>query len=573
MQNKERLMDVQTTFSRRHVGLLIAILLFVGNNLLLNNSIEGLKFLPCFIIAGVLAIDILLAYFYFFHKFPLLVVIRFVELTVVGFLISDAGASGIGGISDIFVIMFYSMFSIESVLLFDLTEGGVAVKVSLLCQIPFMIRAIITLIVMEEEAVLRSLNYLFIMIISFMITYAITVFYGKIQDYYDQCVFAKDRMLDRAKDNSDKVTDGQRSIMAINEQLGIKKFELEVAYQKINNSNADMVLQNKFLRIMTSSFAMDDVIKETNAAFYNAFDLAFCGLIFKNKKLRDKFNSGITELFDAQGVEMFYEFFLSYAFIHEHRKIGNNFILNEIDYEEFPYFEAAGIQSLAVKTIENENSEHICIYVMLSKHKDTFKDREEFLNNIFGQMEVVSKNLSMYKQIEDMSIKDGLTGLFNRRFLNQYYHDRFVAVKPESSVSVLMFDIDHFKNINDTYGHLFGDIAIKTIADIIKEAADEFDGNGFRFGGEEFVLIFEGKTKEETLAITDRLLNKIRVTNVVSEELGLEVDIRASLGVTCYPYITDEYVSLIDRADKAMYYSKKNGRDRATVDGQYNVEE
>ncbi len=562
-------MDVQTTFSRRHVGLLIAVLLYVGNNLLINNDGDGLKFIPCFVIAGVLAVDIFLAYFYFFHKFTLLMIVRFVELSIVGLFISNTNAVQTGDISDIFVIMFYTMFSIESLLLFDLTDGGKAIRVSLLCQIPFVIKAIAAILSDSDNPVLVAVDYCFISVISFMVIYAITFYYGKIQDYYDQCVFAKDRMLDRAKDNSDKVTDGQKSIMAINEQLGIKKFELEVAYQKINNTNADIILQNKFLKIMTSSFSLPYIIEETSKAFKTAFDLCYCGVVFKNRKLRDKYSRGIEEIIDSQALDMFYGFFLSYAFIHEHCKMGNNYILNDVDYDEMPYFADSWIQSIAVKAIENDNPDHTCIVVLLSKHKDTFKDREEFLNNIFGQMEVVSRNLSMYKQIEEMSIKDGLTGLYNRRYLNRYYHDRFIESKPAGSVSVLMLDIDHFKNINDTYGHLFGDIAINTIAGIIKEAADEFDGSAFRYGGEEFVLIFENKSFEETISVTEGLLNKIRVTDVVSEEMGLCVSIRASIGVTAYPYTTDEYTTLVDRADKAMYYSKKNGRDRITVDGQY----
>ena len=176
-------MDVQTTFSRRHVGLLIAVLLYVGNNLLINNDGNGLKFIPCFVIAGVLAIDIFLAYFYFFHKFTMLMIVRFIELSVIGMFISNTNMTQVGEISEIFAIMFYAMFSIESMLLFDLTDGGKAIRVSLLCQIPFVIKAIIVILSNGDNPVLAAVDYCFISVISFMVVYAITFYYGKIQDY------------------------------------------------------------------------------------------------------------------------------------------------------------------------------------------------------------------------------------------------------------------------------------------------------------------------------------------------------------------------------------------------------
>lgn len=560
-------MEVHTTFSKRHVGLLVALLLFVGNNLILYANSDNLNIVSNLIIAGVLGIDIVFAYFNFFHKFNFLVVFRFVEIVVVGALIKDHGVNTLSDANQVFSVLFYALLSIETMLLFDLSEYGNTIKVSLLCQIPFGFNIVKVLMEGKDDYVYHAINYLFISIVTFMILHALAIFYGKIQDYYDKSLFAKDRMLDRAKDNSDKADDSKKSTMLVNEQLGIKKYELEMANQRVNEANADIILQNKFLSIMTSSLSLEDTAKDTKVAFMEAFDLCFCGLLFKNKKLREKYDSGINKLLKDIELDMFMDFFLSYAFIHEHRNLGDNYFNNEVDYDEFPYFEKAGIRSVAIKTIESDNKDHICIYVLFSKKSDAFKGRENVLNNIFGQMEVVSANLSMYKQIEEMSVRDGLTNLYNRRYLNLYYQNNFVDVKPKGSVSVVMLDIDHFKHINDTYGHLFGDLAIKTISGIIKEYAEEYDGNGFRYGGEEFVLIFEDKNLEDTLSIVEKMISTVRSTKIESDSMSS--DVRVSIGVTAYPYLTDEINLLVDRADKAMYHSKENGRDQITIDGRF----
>ena len=164
------------------------------------------------------------------------------------------------------------------------------------------------------------------------------------------------------------------------------------------------------------------------------------------------------------------------------------------------------------------------------------------------------------------------TGLYNRRYLNLYFNDHFVKEKNiDHNVTLAMLDIDHFKNINDTYGHLFGDQAIEHVSGLIRDCTEKHNGTGFRYGGEEMVVIFENKTLEETVAIMDSLRNDIKNTYIKNGDEA--VCVKVSVGVSAYPETTQQINTLIDRADKAMYYSKQNGRDRLTVDGTFEGEE
>ena len=147
--------------------------------------------------------------------------------------------------------------------------------------------------------------------VSFMIMFSITRYCGKMQEYYDQCVFSKDRMLDRAKDNTDKINESQNTIREANEQLGIKKFELEEAYRRINVVNSNNSLQNKFLRTLMSTLDLKQLISEAHAMFEDDFHMDFSGLIFKDKKLRRKYDSGIEDFFDdEEDYIQFCDFFL-----------------------------------------------------------------------------------------------------------------------------------------------------------------------------------------------------------------------------------------------------------------------
>lgn len=574
MQNKEQILELQAIFSRRHIGILVAMLLFMTNNIIINNNNDGMKYISCAVICLVLMLDVFFAYFSFFHKYVLVVILRFAEMAIIGMMISDVGGTGIGGMSDLFVIMFYAMFMIETVYMTDLSDPGNRVKFALLGQIPYVIRILYIIISGESNYTAHIVNTVIMGAVSFMIMFSVTRYCGKMQEYYDQCILSRDRMLDRAKDNTDKINESQNTIREANEQLGIKKFELEEAYKRINVVNSNNSLQNKFLRmLLMSSLDLNQLISKAHAMFENDFHIDFSGLIFKDKKIRRKYDSGIDKFFDdEEDYIQFCDFFLSSAFIYEHSGIDGHFIDNDISYDEFPFFKKKGISAIAIKSIVAEDSRYNCIYVLFSANYNMFIDKVDFLENIFGQIDIVAKNLTLYHKVEEMSIKDALTGLYNRRYLNLYFNDHFVKEKNiDHNVTLAMLDIDHFKNINDTYGHLFGDQAIEHVSGLIRDCTEKHNGTGFRYGGEEMVVIFENKTLEETVAIMDSLRNDIKNTYIKNGDEA--VCVKVSVGVSAYPETTQQINTLIDRADKAMYYSKQNGRDRLTVDGTFEGEE
>lgn len=565
MQNREQLLEVQTIFSRRHIGLLIVLLLFMANNFIFNNEKMQVGFIPSLVISGVLMLDILLGYNSFFHKYWLLVTVRYIEVIAVGILINDLSDRSMSNINNIVVILFFSLFIVEIILLYDMTEFRNSLGVSLLCQIPFIVIVIILCVRQKDNFAARSLDYMSIAIISFMVTWAVATYYGKTQKYYEQYMFSRDRLLDRAKDNSDKINESQKNLRMVNEQLGIKKFELEEAYRKINIVNADMEFQNHFMTMMMSTLNLEKLTAYARDMLNERFSLKYSELVFVNEELRAKYQSQSLEsvLGEVEAME-FYDFFLSDLFIQEHSEMGSRFMLNQVDYDEFPFFKKAEISAVAINTLIMDDTDNKAMYIMLSSEKDAFADKDMLFSNIFGQMEVVARNISLYYEIRQMSIMDALTGIYNRRYLNVYFNDNFINSETKKDVAAAMVDIDFFKSINDTYGHLFGDMAIKTVAKLINISAKANGGAAFRYGGEEFVIILEGKPLSEAARIMEELRVSIKNTPVQSGDTVINLNV--SIGVTAYPEIAKDVSTLIDRADKAMYYSKQHGRDRLTID-------
>lgn len=156
--------------------------------------------------------------------------------------------------------------------------------------------------------------------------------------------------------------------------------------------------------------------------------------------------------------------------------------------------------------------------------------------------------------------RDGLTGIFNRRHLEQRLAAEFDRVKRYGGdLSLIMFDLDHFKRVNDTLGHLAGDEVIRTAASRASEALRSSDIIG-RYGGEEFAIILPGTTLQPAALVAERLRSAMSDAPVMHKDTSIPVSI--SLGVCEVRPDMPNYETLIHDADLALYDAKKSGRNR-----------
>jgi diguanylate cyclase (GGDEF)-like protein len=168
------------------------------------------------------------------------------------------------------------------------------------------------------------------------------------------------------------------------------------------------------------------------------------------------------------------------------------------------------------------------------------------------------ENAWLYQQVQKQAETDALTGIANRRtFQATLERELSRAARNGEQLTLAMFDIDHFKSLNDTYGHQTGDDVLKKVAAALVEASRDFDTPA-RYGGEEFAVILPSCSTRESLAVAERLRKSI------SEIEGLPVEITASAGVASFPTHAGEMDALIKATDEALYESKRAGRDRVT---------
>jgi diguanylate cyclase (GGDEF)-like protein len=176
-------------------------------------------------------------------------------------------------------------------------------------------------------------------------------------------------------------------------------------------------------------------------------------------------------------------------------------------------------------------------------------------------------DLAYQREMYDSSTRDGLTGVFNRRYFNQKLRaDISFARRHRIPLSLLMFDFDHFKRINDTHGHRTGDVVLSSCAEAMARAIRTEDVLA-RYGGEEFAIIAPATGRKGARALADRIRETVAATAVHAVDgSGAEVGITVSAGVaTLKPGSKADVTAMIEAADENLYEAKKTGRDRVVA--------
>jgi diguanylate cyclase (GGDEF)-like protein len=219
-----------------------------------------------------------------------------------------------------------------------------------------------------------------------------------------------------------------------------------------------------------------------------------------------------------------------------------------------------GAESLLVLPLTSAD-QVIGTLTLASRERHRFrKDIREMLGVIGNQVATSLENAMMYRKMETMATTDGLTGLVNHRT----FQERFAQLLERSarhkhSAAVLLCDVDHFKSVNDNYGHPVGDEVLRQVAKVLRGAVRVIDVPA-RYGGEEFAVVLESTDLEGALKLAERIREDVGRLKTQTDKGVLQVTM--SVGVAAFPGDATEQALLIERADLALYHAKESGRNR-----------
>jgi diguanylate cyclase (GGDEF)-like protein len=184
---------------------------------------------------------------------------------------------------------------------------------------------------------------------------------------------------------------------------------------------------------------------------------------------------------------------------------------------------------------------------------------QEAWTALLGPAALALENALIVERAEELSVTDDLTRLYNSRYLNlSLRRETKRAVRTSRALSMLFIDLDGFKAVNDTYGHMYGSRALVEAAAVIRSSARETDVVA-RFGGDEFAVILPETARDGAIMVAERIRDRIAAHSFLTADL-LDVRLTASVGIATLPDVAASAEELMQAADKAMYKVKVSGK-------------
>lgn len=489
------------------------------------------------------------------------ITIRYVELVIISYVFLIT----LGNIVSNFLMLVLGLLMFEIIFLSDATDSYTRKMTLIITAAPSIVFMIMYLIIQR-----RSHENLIEML---CVIIAIVLFVEKMSTMVAEQVMESDRKLFEQRRLAERTTEAiealrkqQEKVKKTNEELGLQKIKLEAAYNKINSVNTEMTIQNVILKYISTSLEIKTLMELITESILEACGVHVCAIVLEPKasytksityKIRTRLSGESDKLLAKQIMSGCFEEYIS---------SNEVFIDNSVQEGRYPFIIGREIESLLIIPfiMGGEGSGAL---ICGHSQNDFFGDNREFFETIVAQFLIALHNADMYATMKQMAMRDSLTGIYNRGHLNALV-DKYSkkSVQNNSPLSVALFDIDDFKQINDTYGHLFGDEVIKKIGEFVDVVATKYGGFAARYGGEEFVMVFPNKMISECSQYVEEVREMINGMKLFYEDHY--VTTRVSVGIASYPETCNRVQELLGRADGAMYYSKKRGKDRVSIDNQ-----
>jgi diguanylate cyclase (GGDEF)-like protein/PAS domain S-box-containing protein len=204
------------------------------------------------------------------------------------------------------------------------------------------------------------------------------------------------------------------------------------------------------------------------------------------------------------------------------------------------------------------------LYLSWPKLAGIHKEKRELAMTVAEHIGLALVNLKLRETLKNQSIRDPLTGLFNRRYLEETVERKIErASEQQKSIGLIILDVDHFKRFNDTFGHQAGDVVLQAVSKLLMRSIRPVD-LACRYGGEEFIVILRDASLKMTQATAEKLRSEVKLLRLEhgGQSLG---SIASSFGVACFPQHGQTLPQLVAAADAALYQAKESGRDRVVT--------
>ena len=344
------------------------------------------------------------------------------------------------------------------------------------------------------------------------------------------------------------------------QQLKASNRELQVSLEKLRQQTREMALLHEMSELLQAASTIEEYNKIISHAMQQLFN-AKAGALYVLRSSRDLVEASITWGQFDQAETVFRPddcWALKLSKLHFTTRRDDEVGCSHIVAEDVQGYVCVPLYS------HGETLGFIHLRAMTAANRDLLEAKLPLIHTVSEYLGLALGNFRLQQTLRHQSVRDGLTGLFNRRYLEESISREVARVARDGTqLGIIMFDLDHFKRVNDTYGHDMGDAVLRQIGSLLLEHVRDED-IPCRYGGEEFTIILPGANLETSRLRAEELRQSIAsmTVNWGGQIIG---NLSVSLGVSCFPLHGSSWQEALKAADKALYAAKNAGRKRVVV--------
>ena len=398
----------------------------------------------------------------------------------------------------------------------------------------------------------RFLNFFFY----FLVYLAAIMLFGKLNRNNKERDEENKQLLVQLGEKYHQLAVAQDEIKDHYEKLKDTNNMLEDTNKKLTSSIAEFYTLQQISQAISSILDIKELLRYVNDIILGVMGVNFSTIILFDEK-RMKLKVHTTNIRRREDLVMLNDNINSTILMNALNN-SKSIIENFVDSDEYVFAQGREVNSLICVPLNTKSRKYGLVLIEHKYYSAFDEENVRLLETIGQQVGIAMENADLYQKMQELATIDGLTGIYNRLYFQERLQKEFKSAQEENyHLSLAIFDIDHFKRFNDTFGHLFGDKVLKSITEIVSRALRSSDIFA-RYGGEEFIIVFPRTNLKEANDKVEMLRQKISQTYVKDNLVTASVTV--SFGIACFPDSASLENELIRRADDALYEAKDAGR-------------
>ena len=390
---------------------------------------------------------------------------------------------------------------------------------------------------------------------------------GKAQQQHARSEQDNRQLVERLGDKYVQLEEARREMQVQYDRLRSANEQTEDSNRKLTASLAEFFTVQQISQAIGSIFDMNELLKFVNDVIIGVMGVSNSTIAMRSPQ-SDRMKVLVSSIIDKRELAVFTDY-INHDIRNGALSTTAAVLDNTVTPEEYRFVQGRDVRSIVSVPLVAKG-QPLGIVLVEQVIPDAFShETVRLLEIIAQQISIAIDNARLYQQMQEMATVDGLTGAFNRIHFQNRLADLFQeAQESGGELALVMFDIDHFKRFNDTHGHQFGDLVLKTLSAYVKTHLRKSDLFA-RYGGEEFVILMPHTTLHQAYEKAEELRQGIGKLSVCDQRVSASVTV--SMGVSAFPEVSATGISLIKHADDSLYEAKNAGRNLVRMAGTLDV--